>query len=378
VQLGGDEVRCSLNAHAEGKNTSLAVVWVLRREVLAKVLEEGDDNLRWGQARGKDIKESKSGTSRGDVLVLAGEIAELGDDVEGLESELLTNLQRLNLELPVTNTLHQERKCLRSVVLLNIGGRGEFQHEPDEITKVLLQQGRLAAKKGLKDFESLHGTILIALIDGGLEDFDHAGDCILEHGKGLGVLIRLQEHSQAAQTEHGINSDLGTLRVLDGGLEELVQVGVLSWESIASGLECGPDDVCADFPVAGSLAGGGLVQVAWQIGPLAILEVLRCNGRNDAGSRVPGQCVVLVQSELEKLVAERAFLVRWQVGPVLGDELPGLDGRQLAELRLGVTAKDLKEGIERGWGVVVVLVKGRRGRLDTLRVGWTTSVTARW
>lgn len=129
--------------------------------------------------------------------------------------------------------------------------------------------------------------------------------------------------------------------------------------------------------MAGSLAGGSLVQVARQISPLAILKVLRRNGRNDAGSRVPGQCVVLVQSELEKLVAERALLVRGQVGPVLGDELPSLNGRQLAQLRLGMTAKNLKEGIERGGGVVVVLVKGRSGRLDTLRVGWTTSVSDR-
>ena len=129
--------------------------------------------------------------------------------------------------------------------------------------------------------------------------------------------------------------------------------------------------------MSGSLAGGGLVQVARQITPLAILKVLRCNRSNDAGSRVPGQCVVLVQSELEKLVAERGLLVRRQISPVLGDELPRLDRSKLAELRLGVAAEDLKESIERGGGVVVVLVEGRGGRLDTLRVGWTTSVSDR-
>lgn len=61
-----------------------------------------------------------------------------------------------------------------------------------------------------------------------------------------------------------------------------------------------------------------------------------------------------------------------------GDELPGLNGGQLAELGLGVTAKNLKEGIERSRRAVVVLVEGRGGRLDTLRVGWKTSVNSRW
>jgi hypothetical protein len=46
----------------------------------------------------------------------------------------------------------------------------------------------------------------------------------------------------------------------------------------------------------------------------------------------------------------------------------------LAELRLGVAAEDLKEGIEGGGRVVVVLVKGRGSGFDTLGVGWKMSV----
>jgi hypothetical protein len=42
----------------------------------------------------------------------------------------------------------------------------------------------------------------------------------------------------------------------------------------------------------------------------------------------------------------------------------------LAELGFGVAAENLDEGVERGGRVVVVLVEGRRGRLDTLGVGW--------
>ena len=52
------------------------------------------------------------------------------------------------------------------------------------------------------------------------------------------------------------------------------------------------------------------------------------------------------------------------------DELPGLDGGQLSQLRLGVPAKDLKQRIERGGRAVVVFVEGGGGRLDTLCVGW--------
>jgi len=63
---------------------------------------------------------------------------------------------------------------------------------------------------------------------------------------------------------------------------------------------------------------------------------------------------------------------------VLRHQLPSLDGRQLAELRLGVAAKDLKEGIERGGGVVVVLVEGRGSGFDTLGVGWRKSVQVLW
>jgi len=50
----------------------------------------------------------------------------------------------------------------------------------------------------------------------------------------------------------------------------------------------------------------------------------------------------------------------------------------LAELRLGVAAEDLKEGIERGGGVVVVLVEGRGSGFDTLGVGWRKSVQVLW
>ena len=114
---------------------------------------------------------------------------------------------------------------------------------------------------------------------------------------------------------------------------------------------------------------GSLLKESRQFSPLAIFEVLRRDGSDDAGSRVPCQSHVLVESELEQLIAKRVLLIRRQVGPVFGDELPSLDRGQLAELRLGVAAEDLKECIEGGRRVVVVLVQGRSSGFDTLGVG---------
>jgi hypothetical protein len=84
---------------------------------------------------------------------------------------------------------------------------------------------------------------------------------------------------------------------------------------------------------------------------------------------VPGQCDVLVQCELEELVAESILLVRRESSPVLDSKLPGLNGSQLTEVGPGVSAKDLQEGIKRGGRTVVVLVQRSRGILDNLGVG---------
>jgi hypothetical protein len=86
---------------------------------------------------------------------------------------------------------------------------------------------------------------------------------------------------------------------------------------------------------------------------------------------VPGQCDVLVQCELEELVAESILLVRRESSPVLDSKLPGLNGSQLTEVGPGVSAKDLQESIKRGGRTVVVLVQRSRGILDNLGVGCT-------
>jgi hypothetical protein len=88
---------------------------------------------------------------------------------------------------------------------------------------------------------------------------------------------------------------------------------------------------------------------------------------------VPCQCDILVQCELEELVAESVLLVRRKSSPVLDSELPGLNGSQLTEVGPGVSAKDLQEGIKRGGRTVVVLVQSSRGILHNLGVGWAVS-----
>ena len=221
----------------------------------------------------------------------------------------------------------------------------------------------------MEDLESLHGVVLVSLVDGGLENSNLRRNSLLEESKRLGVLIRLQEHCQTAQTEQGVGPDIGALGVLDGLAEQVVQVRRLAGEGITGLLERCPDDVCADLPVTGGRAGGSLVKVAGQISPLSVLEILSRNGGDDASSRVPCQGDILVQCELEKLVAKSVLLVRRESSPMLDSELPGLNGSQLTEVGPGVSAKDLQESIKRGRRTVVVLVQSSRGILHNLGVG---------
>ena len=368
VQLGSDEVRSALNAHTQSKDTGLAVVGILGREVVAKVLEERNDNLARRKAGSQDVEQTKGGASGCDILVLAGKIAKLSDNVQGLQGKLLTDLESLDLELPVADTLHQEGQRLGTVVILDVGGGRELEHKPDKIAEVLLEQSRLAAEQGLEDLEGLHGVLLVTLVDGLLQDSDHGGDGLLESSKRLGILLRLKEHSHAAQTNQGVDPDIGALGVLDGLAKQVVEVSWLTREGITSLLECCPDDKSADFPVLCGAAGGGLVQVARQISPLAIFEVLGGDRSDDAGGRVPCQLLVLVQCELQQLVAERGLLILGKRGPVLDNKLPGLDGSKLLQALVRVPTENLKQSIQGSGRVVVVLVQCSRGILDNISV----------
>jgi hypothetical protein len=288
--------------------------------------------------------------------------------VQGLQCELLADPESLDLELPVADALHEEGQRLGTIVLLDVSGSGELKHEPDEVTEVLLEESGLAAKESLEDLEGLHGVLLVTLIDGLLQDGNHLGDSLLESSQGLGVLLRLEKHGHAAETNEGVDPDIGALRVLNGLAEEAVQVGGLSGERVASLLECCPDDERSNFPVLCGAAGGGLVQVAGQVSPLSILEVLRGDRSNDAGSRVPCELLLLVQCELQQLVAEGGLLVFGQRDPVLDNKLAGLDSGELLQTLVGVPAENLEKSIEGGGRVVVVLVQGSRGIFDNVSV----------
>ena len=101
---------------------------------------------------------------------------------------------------------------------------------------------------------------------------------------------------------------------------------------------------------------------------MPVLEVLCGNLGNDASSRVASQLGLLVQSELQELVAQRHLLVVGKRSPVLDNELAGLDGGELLQALVGVAAENLEQGIERCGRVVVVLVQSRRGVLDNVGV----------
>jgi hypothetical protein len=63
---------------------------------------------------------------------------------------------------------------------------------------------------------------------------------------------------------------------------------------------------------------------------------------------VPSQLGGFVECVLEKLVAKSILLVLRKSSPVLNDKLPGLNGSQLLQTIVGVPAKNLEQGIERG------------------------------
>jgi len=59
---------------------------------------------------------------------------------------------------------------------------------------------------------------------------------------------------------------------------------------------------------------------------------------------------------------------------VLDNKLAGLDSGELLQTLIRVPAEDLKEGIEGGRRVVVVLVQGSRGIFDNVSVSWAILV----
>lgn len=370
MQLGSDEIGGALDAHAQSKDTGLAVIGVLGVEVLAESLHQRNNDLAGRQAGGQNIEQAKGRASGRHILVVAGKVAQLSDNLEGLEGHLFANAQTLDLELAVADALHQVGESLGAVVVVDGGGARQLKHELDQVTEVLLQQSRLAAQERLEDLEGLQSMVLVAVVDKLLQDIDHGGNRVLELGEGLRVLLGVQKHGEAAQTKHRVDADLGTLGVLDGVIEQLVQLSDLAGVGIADGLERGPHDEGADLAVADVGRGACLLEEAGQVSPLAVFEVDGGNGRDNTGGGVAGEGGIVVKRRLEELIAQRNLLVLGETGPVPANELAGLDGGELTQLRLRVAAYDLEQRIERRGRGIVLLVERCGGRLDTLRVGW--------
>ena len=231
------------------------------------------------------------------------------------------------------------------------------------------KEGRLVREETVEDVKGLHGVLLVVVLDGLLEDLDHAGDGVLEALQGLDVLIGVEDHDELGEGQHGVGADLDGLGVLDGLVEQLKHLRHVLLEGVGRGLEQGVDDVDTDLTVPRNVAGGSLLEHARQLTPLSILKVELGNSRNDASLAVSCELLLLVGGALEKRVTKSGLLVLGDGGPVLSDQLAGLDGSQLAQDGVLVGCEDVDEGSQGLRGGVVGLVKLAGGSLDLLGVG---------
>ena len=211
--------------------------------------------------------------------------------------------------------------------------------------------------------------LLVVLLDGLLEDLDHARNGVLEALQVLDVLVGVEDHDELGESKHGVGADLNGLGVLDGLVEQLEHLGHVLLEGVRGSLEECVDDVDANLTVPGDVAGGSLLEHAGQLTPLSILEIELGNSRDNASLAVSGELLLLVGGALDERLPQLGLLGLGDGSPVLGDELAGLDGSQVAEGVVLVRCEDVdesREGLRRG---VVGLVELAGGRLDLLGVG---------
>lgn len=369
-ELSADEVGGTLNTHAESENTSTTVVGVGVLDEGTNGAEKWNGDLAGRKVLGEDVEQAQGGAGRGDVLVLGRQLTKLGDDLKRGGGELLTDAETLNLELAVSDSLHEERQSLGTRVVVDFGVGRKLHHELHEVAEVGVEESRLVAEQLVEDLESLHGAVLLTVVNSLLQNADHVRDGVLEGLERLRVLVGVQNHTDLRKSEHCVDSDLSVLGVLDGLCEELEHSAHVLLEHVGHGLEECVDDVDTDFAVAGGLGGRGSLEEVGEVLPLAVCKVDLGDRGNNAGLGVAGKRLLLTESGLQELFADLGLLVVGKVEPMSLDELAGLDSGQLAEVGALVRDQDVKQRGERSGRRVVVLVQGGSCRLDTLGVGW--------
>jgi hypothetical protein len=194
----------------------------------------------------------------------------------------------------------------------------------------------------------------------------------VDGGHGLVVILGVDEHQQGADSLDRVEADLSAGGVLDGGLEDVQELGHLLGEVGGVLLQDGVEGEGAD------LAGCGVVlrdegqqagdDGAASVGLILGVEVERRGARQQAALGVAAIDRGVADGALQQVLAGNVLLGSRDLGPVLQDAT-ALDGRELPDAGIVMGDGDLDEEEKRlGVRVVVLLELGGDG-LDLFGVG---------
>lgn len=219
LELGGDEVRSTLCSVAEGQHGSHTEARVLVGGEERELLKERHNDLARGELVGQLVNQADGDSGRRHVLLILG--VQVNDDVHSLDHELSANiLHGLNLHATVRDDLDEEAEGLRTRIVLGVGVAGQLNHEHEQIAQVKGEEGRVVGNEGVEDVKDGAVALLIASLDGSLEDVDQAGDEALHDLEGIGVLLGVDEHEDGANGANNVHADLLAL-IVDARLEQL-------------------------------------------------------------------------------------------------------------------------------------------------------------
>lgn len=374
LDLVGDEVGSTLDDGAESKDTGLSVASLGVGGELGEGVEKGNDNLARRKVAGKLIEQHESGAG-GAHIILILIVVDLCENDHALDGELLANIAHaLDLHAPVTDSLGEESKGLSADLILSLGVAAEVNHQLDKILKVLAEQRRLASQELLENVESLSNLLIIARLDDVLENVDHGGNEGLKGINSLGILLGIEHEEAGANGHHGVDANISALGVAESVVEDLEKLAEVL-ESRGVGLDQAEDDVGTDFTLVDIGVGSQVHGNVAEIVPLALLEVKAGDDSDKTGSGVAALGVLLLQSGLEKDLADLHLLGLGDLAPVLGDESGSLDGGQLPDTEVIVCRENFDEE-EKALGVnIVVLLELSRDGLDSLGISWRGGVS---
>lgn len=290
-------------------------------------------------------------------------------------SKLLTNAETLDLDLAVLDALHQEADSLGANILVGLSVGRQFVHEHDKVLEVDVQQGGVTAKKGLEDLEGLHDLVILTLVNGVLEHSNHRGNHVLECLDGAGVKLRLNVHGKLAQSEQGVDPNLGALGIADGLAKQSEKILELLLEGLAQSLEDGEEDVDGNSTLILVTAVGSPEEDVGEIAPLTIVQINLSDSGDDASNGVTDKRGALTHGRAEQLLADLGFLLIAHLQPVFRNEGSGLDSGELTKVGVIVSGGDLNEEDKRLRLAVEFLLQDAGRFLNIALGGWKARVS---